>query len=94
MVNSLKPIKVTAKSDWTRILDDATDEPVLLERHGVVFQITRQGADSSIAYEPNAEQVHQALDDVAGTWADLDVDQLIEDVYTAREAGSRTADRI
>lgn len=93
MVNSLKPIKIRAYSDWARILDDAADKPVLLERHGIVFRITRQDAENDICYEPDAERVHEALDAAAGSWADLDVDQVIEHIYAAREAGSRTVDR-
>lgn len=93
MVNRLKPIKITAESDLARILDDAADEPVLLERHGVVFRLTRQDADNDIHYEPDAELVHRTLDATAGSWADLDVDQIIEDVYAAREAGSRPPER-
>lgn len=92
MVNSLKPINVTPESDWARILDDALDEPVLLEWRGVAFQLTRQDADHDIRYVPDEELVHRTLDAVAGSWADLDVDQVIKDVYAARETGSRTAD--
>ncbi|HLF08334.1 MAG TPA: hypothetical protein VI789_03180 [Dehalococcoidia bacterium] len=41
----------------------------------------------------NPENVRVALAKVAGSWADLEVDKLIESIHRAREEGSRPADR-
>ena len=42
-------------------------------------------------YDPAA--VLAAIAETAGSWADVDVDNFIADVYAAREAGSRPARR-
>jgi len=41
----------------------------------------------------NPENVRVALAKVAGSWADLEVETLIESIHRAREEGSRTTDR-
>lgn len=87
MANKRRPIKVTADSNLARILDDASDEPVLLERRGVVFHLSRQDAHSSIGYEPDEALVLRMLDATAGRWADMDVDHVIENVYSRARDG-------
>ncbi len=94
MAKHVKPVRVTQESELVSLLDEAdAHSPVLLERRGVVYQLSKVGDDQSIAYEPDAEAVRQMLDEVAGSWADLDIDQMVEDVYCQRQAGSRPADR-
>jgi len=93
MVSSLKPIKVTSESSLVRLLRDAEEAPVLLERDGLIFRLSRENADLDAGYAPDAALVRRTLDATAGTWADLSVDQLIEDIYNARRDGSRTPER-
>jgi hypothetical protein len=82
-----KPILVTEETDLSSLLDDAAKGPVLLERDGERFRLVRENDD--IAYEPDAERVRQILDETLGSWADLDVDKIIADIYEASLAGSR-----
>ena len=42
-------------------------------------------------YDP--EKVKEALKRTTGSWADLDTDKLLADLYQAREEGSRPATR-
>ena len=42
-------------------------------------------------YDP--EKVRKALHETAGSWADIDADALIADIYRWREEGSRPVDR-
>jgi hypothetical protein len=42
-------------------------------------------------YDP--EKVKEALKHTAGSWADLDTDSLIAELYEARSRGSRPGDR-
>jgi hypothetical protein len=96
MANTLKPIKVTAETDFAKLLDDATKSPVLLEHDGALFRLGRADgdfADEDIAYEPDPALVRRMLAATAGSWADLDVDRVIEDLYEARRAGSRPPER-
>lgn len=90
MPSHASPIRVTPDTDLPRLLDAAAKGPLLLERDGELFRLTR--ADD-IAYEPDPDLVRRTLDETAGSWADLDVDAIIEEIYEARRAGSRPLDR-
>ncbi len=90
MARHIKPVKVTPESELLSLLDEAdSNSPVLLERHGVVYQLSKFDEREEIAYEPDPEAVHRMLDEVAGSWADVDVDKMIEDIYRWRREGSR-----
>ncbi|HEY7036666.1 MAG TPA: hypothetical protein VH482_35390 [Thermomicrobiales bacterium] len=96
MVATHKTVKVTPESTVEAILPDADSAPVLLERGGAVYLLSRvdaQGDDPWEGYAPDPEAISKMLDEVAGTWSDLDVDKIIADLYEAREKGSRPADR-
>jgi excisionase family DNA binding protein len=41
----------------------------------------------------DAHKVDEALDETAGSWADMDTEKLIADLYRAREEGSRPDSR-
>lgn len=91
MANARKPVRVTAETDLPALLDDAAHAPVLLERDGELFRLAR--ADEEIAYEPDPTLVRRTLAATAGSWADLDVDRVVHDLYEARSAGSRPPGR-
>lgn len=89
-----KPVKVTSESDLLRLLDEAdSSSPVLLERRGVVYRLSTVDDSETLEYEPDAEEVRRILDETVGSWADLDIDQMIEDIYRWRQEGSRPPDR-
>lgn len=91
MAKRYKAIKITSKTDVGSLLDAAeSGEQVLLERDGVVFRLSRE---EDITYEPDPELVRKTLRATAGSWADLDIDQEIAELYAAREAGSRPSER-
>ncbi|MBA2521580.1 MAG: hypothetical protein H0V24_18135 [Chloroflexia bacterium] len=85
-----KRIDVTAETDLDFLLDEASGEPVILEHDGEVYLLER--ADH-LAYVPDPEAVRKMLAEVAGSWADMDIDKVIEEVYEARRDGSRPPDR-
>ena len=90
MATTHKTVRVTEQTDLPELLDDAAKGPVILERDGQRFRLSR---DEDIAYEPNPQLVRQTLAATAGSWADLDVDRVTEELYDARQAGSRPLDR-
>jgi hypothetical protein len=90
MAATPKAIRVTSEIGLPDLLDDAAREPIILERNGERFRLSR---DEEIAYEPNPEHVRATLAATLGSWADLDVDEMIREIYAAREAGSRSLDR-
>lgn len=89
MAAAPKTVRVTAETDLPELLDDAARGPIILEHQGERFRLSR---DEDIAYEPDPEAVRALLADVAGSWADLDVDEKICKIYEDREAGSRPFD--
>ena len=90
MSHSTSPIRMTTETDLPTLLDDAAKGPLLLERDGELFRLSRE---TDLAYEPDLELVRQTLAETAGSWADLDVDATIGDLYAARRAGSRPPER-
>ncbi len=90
MAKTIKPVKLTSESDLMRLLDEADlSSPVLLERRGVVYRLSTVNDGEEIDDEPDAEEVLRILDETVGSWADLDVDKMIEDIYRWRREGSR-----
>jgi len=88
----LKTIKVPPGSEVDRLLDAAEDAPLLLERNGARFRLAKEPDDDIWAgYDP--EKFRTVLEETAGSWADLDTEALIEQVYRWREEGSRPPDR-
>lgn len=90
MATTHKTIRVTDETDLPGLLDDAAKAPVILERNGERFRLSR---DEDIADEPDPARVRATLAATAGSWADVDVDRVIRDIYEAREVGSRPLDR-
>src|SRR5438105_5013424 len=93
MTEELRRIKVIPGSELDRLLSVAAQAPVLLERDGERYRLYRE-ADTKwgpVVYNPQV--VREALWRAAGTWADLDADSLIAELYRVRGEGSRPADR-
>jgi hypothetical protein len=85
------PIPVTEETNLRELLDEAVRGPVVLERDGERFRLVRE--DDDISYEPDVELVRANLAATLGSWADVDGDAMIADIYEARRAGSRPPDR-
>ncbi len=81
-----------------RISESAAEGKAMrVEAGGRTFVLTVEreretsGPQTTSSYDP--EKVGEVLDKYVGAWAHLDVDQMIEDLYRAREEGSRPANR-
>lgn len=85
-----RTVHITDATALPELLDQAAREPIILERGDERFRLSR---DDGIDYEPDAEYVRATLAATRGSWADLDVDETIREIYAAREAGSRPLDR-
>lgn len=89
-----KHIKVTPGSSLAKILREARERPVVLESDGERYRLDRMERDREDIWEGyDPEKVREAVEKTAGTWADLDADALIADIYRARKEGSRRPDR-
>jgi hypothetical protein len=94
MAKEPRTIKVAADSELGKLVDEARYHPVLLEKDGAVYSLTPHSAEPEelwAGYDP--EKVKKAIAATAGSWADLDTEQLIADIYHARREGSRPASR-
>ena len=92
MAGRAKAIKVNPDSELFRLLEAADDDPVLLDKDGVLYRLTRESEGLTLPRTDPA-LVNETLDETAGSWSDLDTDQLIADLFEARAQGSRPADR-
>ena len=94
MASRPKKIKVSAGSELGKLLNEAREHAVVLETNGELYRLDRMEKEPEDIWEGyDPEKVREAVKKSAGTWADLDGDELIADIYRAREEGSRPADR-
>jgi hypothetical protein len=90
----MKKIKVIADSELGKLVDEARRHPVLLEKDGAVYSLTPHSSDPDdlwAGYDP--KKVREAIIAYGGSWAELDADAMIADVYEARKRGSRPANQ-
>ena len=90
MATAPTTVRVTTETALPQLLDDAARAPIMRERDGERFRLSR---DEDIAYAPDAEGVRAMLAATAGSWADLDSDTMFREIDEAREAGSWSLDR-
>ena len=91
MISATKLIRIEPDSELGRLLEEAGDMPVVLEKNGERYRLTREAKPIWSDYD--AEAVKAAVRKTAGAWADLDTARLIADLYHARETGSRPTTR-
>ena len=90
MATAHKTVLVTDETALPELLDDAAKAPVILERGGERFRLSR--ADDLFAgYDP--ERVRDGLRRFAGTISAEEGERLKRLVYRGREEGTRPPDR-
>jgi hypothetical protein len=90
MAHEPDTIHIADDSELARLLEHVDSTALRLETNGVVYRVVRED-NAWAGYDP--AKVRTATRATAGSWADLDTDALIADLYRAREEGSRPADR-
>ncbi len=87
------PLTVTIDpdSELGHALDDADGSPVVLERNGARFRVTRDPDDPWANDDPEA--VRAALRAVAGTLTRDEGERRKELIYRGRDEGTRPIDR-
>lgn len=90
MAHEPDTIHIADNSEIAHLLDHVDAASLRLEKDGVVFRVVREDTPWA-SYDP--AKVRAAVQSTAGSWADLDTDALIDNLYRAREEGSRPADR-
>jgi hypothetical protein len=79
-----RTIKVAPGSELAKLLQEAAVGPVLLEQDGSLFRVE---ADEPSRYDP--DRALAGIRKAAGTWADLDADDVKAYVYRGRAQGTR-----
>lgn len=84
-------ITVRAGSELARLLEEAAEPPLVLEKDGMRYLLDREENDIWSGYVPEAARA--GIRATAGSWSDIDAEKLKANLYRAREEGSRPADR-
>ncbi len=82
MAAALKTITVEPDSEVAQVLDQATEEPILIETRGARFRVVREREDPFANYDP--ERVRSALDAMFGTLKGIDVDAFLAELREQR----------
>lgn len=85
-------VRVEPGSELDRALAEAGDRDVILVRNGASYRVRRSGEDARAPGTRDAARTRKTLERIAGTWSDIDADAWKEEVYRAREEGTRPAD--
>lgn len=76
---------VDPESNLARLLDEADEHAIVLVRGNKRYRLERDHAVlPALPDQPGAARVHAVLDAVAGSWASIDADALLDDIYEAR----------
>ena len=86
MSTQIRRISVPPGSELATLLDEAAAAPVLLEKDGLLYRLAVE-ENIWAGYEP--ERVRETIARTAGSWSNVDVDTTIDELYRAREEGSR-----
>ena len=84
-------ITIDPDSELGRALDDADGSPVILERNGARFLVTRDPDDPWANYDP--EKLRAGLRKFAGMLTPEEGERIKESIYRGREEGTRPIDR-
>ena len=87
MATEPRRIHIDPGTEIGKLLDEARSRPVLLEKDGVLYRVSKaQGEDIRAGYD--AEAVKKALPESAGAFAGSDTVQLKRDILLQRKQDS------
>jgi len=93
MATARESIDVDDDTQIGPLLERAADGPVFLRRRNTVYRLEPASSSEDIWSGYNPEAARRALLDVAGTWSDVDPEELKGYIYRGRDEGTRPADR-
>jgi hypothetical protein len=86
MATELKTIIVQPGSELAEVVDQAAEAPILLEKNGQRYRLTREPSEPLAGYDP--ERTREALRQSFGTLRGVDVEELKRDLRDQREQDS------
>jgi hypothetical protein len=95
MHRTIKTIRVKPGSELDQLLAEADDAELQFERDGIRYRVNRVDteSDADLWSGYDSEAALAGMRRAAGSWGDVDADALKEELYRAREQGSRSSDR-
>jgi len=91
MADTVRTIHVPPESELARLLDEARDAPLRLEKDGVTYRLSREEDEIWANYDPDA--VLAGMRAAAGHLTPEEGEKLKAYIYRAREEGTRPPDR-
>lgn len=85
-----KRIKVEPGSELARLLEEANEAPLLLEKDGVLYHLTAFGSEADIWVGYDPQRVRAGLKTSAGALSGVDTNQLLADIHESREQRTST----
>lgn len=83
-------IRVAPESELARLLDQATDAPLLLEKNGELYRLNRVSSEQpDIWADYDPRRAKEALRSGAGALARVDTKTLLRDLHAARDQESQ-----
>lgn len=89
MQNDSRTIDVDEASELAKLLGESDIHPLRIRAGNASYRVIREDAFPDV--DPSA--FNAAIDRLAGSWSEEDADAAITYIYTAREEGSRPANR-
>ena len=80
-----KRIRIDPDSELARLLDEAGDTPVVLEKDGELYRLVKE-AEIGAGYDP--QRTRAALRKSAGALRGVDREELLNDIHQARHQDS------
>jgi len=90
--DSIRTIHVEPNSDLGRILDEADDVAIELEKDGVRYRLDRVRASD----RPSVEQIERSIAGIrraAGAWRDINAEELKASIRERRKTANRDSVR-
>jgi hypothetical protein len=95
MAHPVRTVHIDPGSELGRALAEGVETEVELERDGVRYRVYRVTTETQrdiwAGYDP--ERALAGVRAAAGSWSDIDADELKSYLREARESGSRSSDR-
>jgi hypothetical protein len=93
MPREAKTIRVEAGSELGCLLKEAARQPLIVELDGRRYLLDLENPLDREWTDEDTARARAAFAETAGSWADIDTEQMISDIYRWREEGSRSAHR-
>ena len=93
MATARESIDVDDDTQLGPLLQRAESGPVFLRRRSTVYRLEPASGEDDIWSKYDADAARRALLDIAGTWCEIDADDLKAYIYKGRDEGTRSADR-